>query len=198
MQLAGEALEVEADDALADGLGAHARSEEALAAADAAAVLAVEVAVVPAVQRGLRQEVAGLQAGDLVLGAADLLLEALGIHLEALLLGLQGGAHLQPGIVDALPDGRLLLRLAGLDVVVDALHELGGQLAQLGRGGLAGLLAGGHEDLAGLLEDDGLLGHAGTERLEPGLRGLLGLDELGGARLALLLALLLEALQLGR
>ena len=80
VELAGESLEVEAHDALAHGLRAHAGPEEPLAALDAAAVLAVEVAEVPAVQRGLRQEVTGLQAGDLVLGAADLLLEALGVH----------------------------------------------------------------------------------------------------------------------
>ena len=197
VQRRGEPLEVEAGDALAHGLGAHAGPEEPLAAADAAAVLAVEVAEVPAVQRRLGQEVAGLDAADLVLGPADLLLEALGLDLEALLLGLEGGAHLELGVLDALPDGGLLLALAGLDVVVDALHELRGQLAQLGRGGLAGLLAGGHEDLAGLLEDDGLLGRRAAQRLERGLGGLLGLDELGGARLALLLALPLELRQLG-
>ena len=195
VQLAGEGLQVEAHDALAHGLGAHARPEEPLAAADAAAVLAIEVAEVPAVQGGLGQEVAGLQAADLVLGPADLLLEALGLHLEVLLLGLERGAHLQLGILDALADGLLFLRLASLDVVVDALHELGGQLAQLRQRRLAGLLAGGHEDLAGLLEDDGLLGLRGAEGLEPGLQGLLRLDDLGRARLALLLALLLEALE---
>ena len=197
VQRGGKALEIEAGDALADGLGAHAGAEEPLTAADAAAVLLVEVTEVPAVEGRLRQEIARLEAADLVLGPADLLLEALGVDLEALLLGLEGGAHLEPGVLDALPDGGLLLALAGLDVVVDALHELGRQLAQLCRGGLAGLLAGGHEDLTGLLEDDGLLGRCAAEGLERGLRGLLCLHELGRARLALLLPLPLELRELG-
>ena len=51
---AAERLEVEAGDALTHGLGAHARGEEPLAATDAAAVLAIEVAEVPAVDGDLR------------------------------------------------------------------------------------------------------------------------------------------------
>ena len=53
-------------------------------------------------------------------------------------------------------------------------------------------LAGGDDDLAGRLEDDGCLGRAAAERLEGRRGALLGLDELRGAALALGLALLLE------
>ena len=156
--MALSSLELQAGDALAHRLGAHAGGEEPLATTDAAAVLAVEIAEVPAVHGDLRQQVAGLQLGDLVPGLADLLLEALGLHLEALLLGLDGRAHLQLGVLDALRDGGLFLGLLLLDVVVDLLDQLGGQLAQLRRGGLGGLLAGSHQHLAGLLEDDGVRG----------------------------------------
>ena len=65
-----EPLEVHALDQLTDGLGAHAGAEQAGGAADAGAVLAVELAEVPAVERGLGKQHAGLELRDLVLGAA--------------------------------------------------------------------------------------------------------------------------------
>ena len=51
VQALAELVEVHATDELADGLGAHAGAEQPCAAAHARAVLAVELAVVPAVER---------------------------------------------------------------------------------------------------------------------------------------------------
>ena len=82
-----ERLHVHLEHPLADRLGAHARGEQAGCAAHAAAVLAVELPEVPAVERRLGQQVARLELADLVLGLADLLLEALRFGLEAILLG---------------------------------------------------------------------------------------------------------------
>ena len=79
VQVGGERLEVHARDALTDRLGAHARAEQPGRATHAAAVLAVELAEVPAVERGLGQQLARLEPRDLVLGLADLLLEAFGL-----------------------------------------------------------------------------------------------------------------------
>ncbi len=99
--------------------------------------------------------------------------EALGLHLEPLLLGLEGGAHLELGVLDALSHGGLFLGLLLLDIVVDLLDQLGGQPAQLGRDALGGLLTRGDQDLTGLFEDDRVLGRGGAERLERSLCGLL-------------------------
>ena len=54
-------------------------------------------------------------------------------------------------------------------------------------GGLAGLVAGGDDDLAGRLEDDRLLGRVLAQGLDQRLGCLLLLDQLGGAVGALLL-----------
>ena len=64
-------------------------------------------------------------------------------------LGLEGGAHLELGVLDALGDSGLFLVFPGLDVVVDALDHLGGELAELVGGLLRRRLARGHRDEIG-------------------------------------------------
>ena len=88
-RLLGELVQLHALDQLADGLGAHAGGEEPRAATDARAVLAVQLAEVEAVERGLGQHHARLDALDLVARLADVVLGALGLALEALALGLE-------------------------------------------------------------------------------------------------------------
>ena len=62
VQLLGELVELHALDQLAHRLGAHAGAEQARATTHARAVLAVELAVVEAVERRLGQHHARLQA----------------------------------------------------------------------------------------------------------------------------------------
>src|SRR5439155_14347148 len=100
-------------------------------------------------------------------------------------------------IDELLADGLLLELLAILQLGVDPLDLGLDHRAQAPDGILAPLLAGGHDDLACRLEDDGLLGRARAERLGGGLGGLAGPDDLFGARRALLLERGLLGGQLG-
>ncbi len=87
-----------------------------------------------------------------------------------------GVVHGGPKVGDLLLDGERLVLLAGLEFVGDALHLGRDDGPQAGDGLLAALLAGGHDDLAGRGEDDGLLGGRGLDRRQ------LGFDRLGGRR----------------
>ena len=162
VELRGEPFEVHAHDQLTDGLGAHARAEETRRATHAAAVLAVELAEVHAVERDLGQEHAGLKASDLILRLADLLAEALGLALEAIALRLERGVHLEAEVVDLALDAGLFLRLLALDVGVELLDRLGSRLAQPAERVLVGLVALGDDDLVG--EPDGGRRGAAAER----------------------------------
>ena len=193
VQVPRERLHVHLEHALPDRLGAHAGGEQAGCTTHAAAVLAIEFPEVPAVEGRLRQQVTGLELADLVLGLADLLLEAFRLRLEALLLGLELGVQLELQVGDPLLDGCLLGSLPLLDLRVDPFDLLLGGLAQGSHGLLVSRLSLGHDDL--VTEQHGRLGLARTQRRDGGLRRLLRLDELGGARPALLLALVLERLE---
>ena len=152
-RFARKRLHVHLEHPLADGLRAHARGEQAWRATHTAAVLAVELPEVPAVEGRLGQQVARLEARDLVLRLADLLLEAIRLGAQSLLLGLELGVDLQPQVRDLLADGCLLGSLALLDLGVDAFDLVLGSLAQRGDGLLVGRFALGDDDL--IAEQDG-------------------------------------------
>ena len=145
---------------------------------------------------GLGQHHAGLDAVDLVTRLADVVLGAFGLRLEALALSLERRVELQPSILELLANGLLLVGLALLDFLVDALDLRSGGLVECGVSGLAGLVASADDDLAGRLEDDRLLGRAGAQRVELGLCLLLLLDQLAGAVRALLFEVALARGQL--
>ena len=106
--------------------------------------------------------------------------------------------HRGAKVGDLLVDGGRLVALALLDLLVDALGLGADDGPQLGGRGLAALVAGGDDDLAGRLEDDRLLGGAGLELGEPGLDALGRGDDLLGAGGALRLELGLGRLERGR
>ncbi len=161
-----ELLEVHPDDDVADGLGAHARPEDA-AGARARAVLLVELAELHLADGHERLE--GL---DLVARLAQLVLLALGRQGELLALVGEGVLHGRVEVRDLLLGRGLLAGEALLGRGADALDLRGRELAQAGEGLLAALVAGGHDDLAGGAEGDRVLGGAGAQGLEQRLDAL--------------------------
>ena len=186
-----EGLQVHPADDLADRLGAHAGGEQA-------ALAGLVELLVEAAELGLADGQHRLDRLELVAELAQLVLEALGLLLELVLLGRDRLVHGGLEVGDLLLDRELLVALALLDLLVDPLGLGADDGAELGRGGLAALLARGDDDLARRLEDDRLLGLAGLELGEPGLDGLGRGDDLLGARGALGLELGLGLLELGR
>ena len=149
VELLRERLEVHAQDPLADGLGAHAGAEQAGRATHAAAVLAVELAEVPAVERRLRA--AASPAWSLLISSLALRISSLRPSASALRRSFSVsscGVELQPQVLDLLLDAGLLGRLALLDLGVDALDLVAGRpCAGAASGLLVGLVALGHDDL---------------------------------------------------
>src|SRR6185503_14304498 len=96
---------------------------------------------------------------------------------------------------DLLVDRGLLVALALLDLLVDALGLGGRDGAQLRGRGLAALVARRDDDLAGRLENDTLLGGAGLQLREAGLHLLGRGDDLLRAVRALRLELRLRGLE---
>ena len=96
----------------------------------------------------------GLDRLELVAQLAELVLEALGLLLELALLGRDRLVHGRAKVGDLLLDRGLLVALALLDLLGDALGLGAHDRPQLGGRGLAALVARGDDDLARRLEDD--------------------------------------------
>jgi hypothetical protein len=169
VELASQRLQVHPADDVPDRLGAHAGAEEP-------ALAGLVELLVEAAQLELADRQHRLDGLELVTELPELVLQALGLLLELVLLGTERLVHARAEVGDLLVDRGLLVALALLDLLVEALRLGAGDGPELGRGGLARLLAGGDDDLAGRREDDRLLGLAGLELGEPSL------DRLGGRR----------------
>src|SRR6185503_14268942 len=190
VELAPQRLEVHPADDLAHGLGAHAGAEEP-------ALAGLVEALIQAPQLGLADGQHRLDRLELVAQLLELFLEALGVLLGLALLGRDGLVHRCAEVGDLLLDSRLLVALALLDLLVDALGLGAHDGAQLGRRRLAALLARSQDDLAGGLEDDRVLGRGGLQLGEACLDLLCRGDDLLGAIRALGLELRLGVLQGG-
>src|SRR4029079_9482310 len=176
-----ELLEVHPADDLADGLGAHARVEQAAAASARA------VALLEAAQLELAERLHRLQRLDLLADLAELVLGALGLARELLALAPEGVVDARDQVGDLPLDGPHLVLLALLELGVDPLGLGRDDLAERRGGLLAPLGAGADDDLAGRTEDDRVGGLAGLQLGELRLDGLGRGDDLLGPDGALLL-----------
>ena len=134
VERSGERLEVHPADDLADGLGAHARGEQA-------ALAGLVELLVQRPQLGLADRQHRLDRLELVAQLAQLVLEALRLLLELALLRGEGLVHGGPKVGDLLVDGDRLVALASLDLLGDALGLGADDGAQPRGGGLAALVA---------------------------------------------------------
>ena len=115
VERASQLLEVHPADDLADGLGAHARAE------DAATLGARAVALVEVAELGLAERLHRLERFELVAHLAQLVLAALRLLGEPLALVLERVVHAGLEVGDLLLDGARLVGLALLEVGVDPL-----------------------------------------------------------------------------
>src|SRR6185436_18315313 len=176
-----ELLEVHPADDLADGLGAHARVEQAAAASARA------VALLEAAQLELAERLHRLQRLDLLADLAKLVLGALGLARELLALAAKRVVDARDEVGDLLIDRPLLVLLALLQLGVDPLGLGRDDLPERRGGLLAALRAGRDDDLARRGEDDRVGGLAGLQLGELGLDGLGRGDDLLGPDRSLLL-----------